>query len=186
MKPGWRSPITLRRFRRNRDFIALVNELGLTYGAEIGVKHGRFTQALAGGIVGARILAVDPFEDYGEDEIRRSRKLFAQYEATARARVADHDVTFLKARSLDAAQTIPEGSLDFVHIDGNHTFDYAMRDLIEWSRRVRSGGIVSVHDYFHWDRGGVVAAVQAYTQAHGIDPWFVTPEDYPTAFWVKP
>lgn len=186
MKPGWRSPITLRRFRRSREFIALLNDMGLTQGAEIGVKRGHFTQVLATGITGVRLLAVDPFCDYGDDEIRRSSQVFAQYEAEARARVADQDVTFVKARSLDAVRTIPDGSLDFVHIDGNHTFDYAMRDLIEWSRRVRPGGIVSVHDYLHWDRGGVVAAVQAYTQAHGIEPWFVTPEDYPTAFWVQP
>ena len=38
-------------------------------------------------------------------------------------------------RSEEAVPTIQDESLDFVYIDGNHTFDDVMFDLILWSRK---------------------------------------------------
>jgi hypothetical protein len=87
---------------------------------------------------------------------------------------------------MDGLADIKDDSLDFVYIDANHTFDYCCPDIIYWSMKVRSGGIVSGHDYFHHIRGGVVRAVDAYTASHSISPWYVTQEVYPSYFWVKP
>jgi hypothetical protein len=50
---------------------------------------------------------------------------------------------------------------------------------------VKPGGIVAVHDYDVWEGGDVTLAVNAYTHAHRIDPWYVTQELTPTAYWVQ-
>ena len=60
-----------------------------------------------------------------------------------------------------------------------------MTDIIEWSKRVRSGGIVAGHDYFRFRDSGVIQAVDIYTHMHKIHEWFVTDEREPTWFFVK-
>ena len=103
----------------------------------------------------------------------------------ASARLADYNATLVKAFSMDAVRDVLPESLDFVYIDGNHSFDWVMQDIIEWSKRVRPGGIVSGHDYYHFGWAGIVEAVDVYIKAHTITEWFVTVEREPSWFWVK-
>ena len=49
----------------------------------------------------------------------------------------------------DAVKDIEDSSLDFVHIDGDHSYDFVMQDIILWGRKVRIGGIISGHDYLY-------------------------------------
>jgi len=58
-------------------------------------------------------------------------------------------------------------------------------DIIGWQAKVRVGGIVSGHDYGNVYHGGVLFAVNAYVQAHGISKWYTTREIDPSWFWVK-
>ena len=87
---------------------------------------------------------------------------------------------------MDALPEFADGSLDFVHIDGNHEFDFCCPDIIYWSQKVKSGGMILVHDYIEFHRAGVVDAVRAYVHCHHIDPWYVTRDRLPTAFWKVP
>jgi hypothetical protein len=100
--------------------------------------------------------------------------------------LSNFNVTIIRKTSMEAVKEIGLDSLDFVYIDGDHSFDFIMEDIIYWSRRIRSGGIVACHDYHHGHNVEVVFAVDAYTKAHHIDPWYVTKESQPTAYWVKP
>jgi len=89
---------------------------------------------------------------------------------------------------MEALADVPDGSLDFVYIDADHTFDHVMSDIIWWARKVRYGGIVAGHDYYRFRRAGVVPAVNVYTHQHGITRWFIT--DYlkdrtPSYFWMR-
>lgn len=52
----------------------------------------------------------------------------------------------LRATSIDAAKSIPDQSLDFVYIDGDHSTEAVYQDLIHYVPKVKSGGIVSGHD----------------------------------------
>ena len=91
----------------------------------------------------------------------------------------------VKDFSQDVHQNYANESIDFLYIDGDHCFDGICLDLIYWVPKVRKGGIVAVHDYFNFRRGGVVDAVNAYTKNHLIKDWYTTKEIMPTAFWVK-
>ena len=87
--------------------------------------------------------------------------------------------------SEEAAPKIPDASLDFVYIDGDHSFDFVMLDLILWARKVRPGGMISGHDYYRFRNGGVVPAVDVFSRQHGIQHWFLTDERTPSFFWLK-
>ncbi len=87
---------------------------------------------------------------------------------------------------MDAVRDFPDKSLDYVYIDGLHDFDNVMMDIIHWTRKVKSGGIVSGHDFAVAHNDGIIQAVEAYTRAHNIQTWYITHEDYPPSFcWVR-
>ena len=91
----------------------------------------------------------------------------ASYEIAVEV-LSNYNVKIIKEPSVIASLSVPDNSLDFVHIDAKHTFDYCMEDLITWSRKVKKGGIISGHDYDRSHRKGVVPAVDAYTKYHNV------------------
>lgn len=165
-----------------KDVAAIFGELGYRRGAEIGVAQGTFSQVLCEAMPGLHLLCVDPWTAYE----RTSQALCDERFARAQQKLARYDVEFLRMPSLTAALTVPDGSLDFVYIDGDHRFDAIMLDLILWVPKVRPGGIVAGHDFFEFYKAGVTTAVRTYTQAHGITQWYVTKEKEASFLWVQP
>jgi hypothetical protein len=163
------------------DFPVIFSKLGFTKGAEIGVSTGTYSKVLCDGIPNLHLLCVDPYAAYQ----RASQRLCDDAFARAQARLQGCPVEFIRKTSMEAVKDVPEGSLDFCFIDGDHRFDWVAMDIIEWSKRVRKGGIVSGHDYYKFYQAGVIRAVDAYTIAHGISMWYVTREMMPSWLFVK-
>lgn len=176
-RSGQISPVRIRKLTRRR-LIELFGEYGLKNGAEIGVDRGHFSEYMLQHIPDSHIISVDPWRWKLRGESR--------YKSTVeRLKPYGERSTIIRKDSMDAVWEIPEESLDFVYIDGNHEFDYIASDLIWWAKRVRYGGIISGHDYFRFRGGGVVPAVDIYTQQHGITKWFLTDEKEATFFWIR-
>jgi len=182
-----------------RDHLAkLFHVLGYKTGAEIGVAGGHYSETMSLANPGVHILCVDPWAKYRGN--RQSRNNAGQEETyrNAQERLAPYNVTFCRMLSAPAAETVPEESLDFVYIDGNHQYDYVKQDLELWGRRVRSGGIIAGHDYYSFLNNGVIRAVDEYVAEHGITEWYLTDERWTRSvrtgewncassfFWVKP
>jgi hypothetical protein len=78
---------------------------------------------------------------------------------------------------MDAVKDFGDDSLDAVYIDGNHTLPFVINDIIEWSKKVKIGGIVSGHDYRKSKRivsqNHVPYAVHCYVESYRIRPWFL-------------
>jgi predicted O-methyltransferase YrrM len=68
-----------------------------------------------------------------------------------------HIINPIRMLSLDACQIYPDNSLDFVYIDASHEYEDIKNDIINWLPKVKTGGIISGHD-FSWD--GVTKAVK--------------------------
>lgn len=187
-------PIELRDFHRN-DLAQLFAELGFKRGAEIGVAEGKYSEVLMKANPNIELLLIDPWHAYSDNPQNKTKDKneLAFNEAKRRVEALGGSVgQMIMKLSMDAVRDIENESLDFVYIDGHHSFDYVMQDLIEWSKRVRSGGIVSGDDYYaldqkRWVGGGVVEAVQAYTNAHRIPIWWIFQGHKSTDFmWCKP
>lgn len=161
-------------------------EQGFRSGAEIGVADGRNALTICEAIPEVSLLCVDPWLRYNENARGGPQSQHAENKALAAERLKDYKVKLVQDFSMGVVKDVPLGSIDFVYIDGNHAFDYVMQDLIEWSKRVRKGGIVAGHDFYHFKYAGVVEAVVAYTGAHGITDWHVCDEREPSFWWVKP
>ena len=173
------------------DLAKMFGELGFKYGAEIGVKRGNFSAELCIYIKSLeKLYSVDPWDLVFEDPASHRLGVTGQERTYRQAwrRLRYYPACeIVRKTSLEAVRDIEYESLDFVYIDGSHTFDYVMTDIIEWSKRVRKGGIVSGNGYKPTMFEHVVFAVDTYVQAHRIkalnlmDP--KEGDDYPLITW---
>jgi hypothetical protein len=156
----------------------LFAELDFKSGLELGVEEGLYTEILCRENPQAMIYGVDPWRSYpGYREHVSQTQLDGFYEGTRKRLVPYGNYKLIKKFSMEAVHDFEDESLDFVYLDGNHTLKYIINDLIEWSKKVRKGGIVSGHDYRKSRRmvtlNHVPYAVECYTQSYRIRPWFV-------------
>lgn len=172
------------------DLTKLFAELGFTVGAEVGVWEGAFSKVICERVPGVQLTCVDPWKTY--DAYREQKNNQARLDEAyrkARAALKPYGCTMLRQTSVAAAATIPDRSLDFVYIDSNHAFQFVMEDLHAWAPKVRSGGIVSGHDYHMSPRKPFIQvkpAVDAFVREHGIGPLYVWAGDKsPSFMWVQ-
>ena len=174
-----------RRGYKRTHLADLFGELGFNRGAEVGVRRGRFSMYLCRQNPDLELYCIDPWVAYDRHyTTERQNKIYR--EAVENFKPFGSRIKILRKSSMDALGDFEDESLDFVHIDGNHQFDFVCPDIIFWSQKVKRGGIVACHDYYPFGWAGVMEAVDAYTRSHHIDPWYCTKELEPTAFWVKP
>jgi hypothetical protein len=162
----------------------LFGELGYTQGAEVGVRSGNFSLELLQNIPELHIKCVDSWAAYAKVSQSRQDKHFEHCKLKLKEFADKGQVEFIKAPSLEAVALVPDKSLDFVYIDGRHEFDFVIRDIIEWSRKVRIGGIVAGHDYTY--PNGVTQAVDKYVEENIVALNITKEDDVPKSwFWVK-
>jgi cephalosporin hydroxylase len=132
---------------------------------EVGVAWGRSTIFLAGQLLlrkkpGARIWAVDAWDPtWWRAYPPGQRRCLATLVQNATAAELDL-IHVIRTTSERAARIFLAGELDFVFVDGDHTYESVSRDLDAWRGKVRPGGILAGHDYAaRWP--GVVQAVNA-------------------------
>lgn len=162
---------------------------GYTRGAEVGVWLGLFSERICRAVPGVELLCVDPWQSY--DAYRDAKNDRGRLEAAyteAVTRLAPYHATIMRMSSLEAAARVPDGSLDFVFLDGNHAASFVRADLEAWSPKVRSGGVLSGHDYTSRSKLiDVKTVVDKFTAERGITPWFVLAADkYPSFWWMQP
>jgi hypothetical protein len=155
---------------------AIFAEMGFTTGAEIGVWAGEYSEWLCKGIPGLSLTCVDPWQAYHDYPDHRDRDHISSVYAHAMKRLEPYGVTVIRKMSVDAAKDVPNRLLDFVYIDANHGFEYVVADLAAWIPKIRSGGVIAGHDYKTIATRPdlkVVEAVNGWTTAHHVAPWYV-------------
>lgn len=88
--------------------------------------------------------------------------------------------TFIYEPSVLAARHVPDGSLDFAFIDGDHSYRGVCDDILAWLPKVRPGGWIGGHDWGKPQRGEVERAVRDTLPGSDIvldaeSTWFFTP-----------
>ena len=178
-------PVRIKGFTREK-LARLFAELGYTAGAEVGVAEGHFSRTLCENIPGVQLYCCDLWDTYYRDTTKlKDRRMQDNALALAHEKLDQYNTHFIRKASMDAVREIADRSLDFVYIDADHSFDFTMQDLIEWSRKVRRGGIVAGHDWYKFRGAGVVEAVNAYTNAHQINEWFIDDQRETSFFWAN-
>jgi len=148
----------------------------LLSGAEIGVWCGETSAMLLKTYPNLHLWMIDAYQEegmcrlYGKMKPTMSEALKQAFEATDEWH---NRRSFLIQDSMQAAELIPNYSLDFVFIDACHYYLEAKRDIETWSKKVVPSGLVMGHDYnpeLDKNHGwGVTKAVDEYAVANGIE-----------------
>ncbi len=187
---------------RFKDLPKIFRKLGFKIFAEIGVSTGRYSKVLCQNIPNLKLYCIDPwtaYDDYVEHHDSNGQLILNDCLEKAKGRLSPYNCEFIKAFSMDAVKNFKDNSLDGVFIDGNHSFQYVINDISEWSKKVKVGGIISGHDYWSSYLTKVALnqeekiklcqvdeAVKGWTKANKIQPWFIMVDDKcPSWFWVK-
>ncbi len=152
--------------------------LGFKTGAEIGVDKGEFSEKFAK--AGLSLHAIDPWK-YDDDYVdsRTQERLDFLHEHTKRVLDPYPLCKVVRKTSMQAVTDFADESLDFVYIDGNHQLRYVVEDIVEWTKKIKKGGIIAGHDYIYTNPRTVagichvIYAVNAYTGAYGIRNWYL-------------
>jgi hypothetical protein len=174
--PWQRLPVEIPNTGRD-DLAKLFAELGYTIGAEIGTERGIYAETLCKANPRAALICVDSWTAYSGYRDHTQQDEIDGCFREAVERLAKYNTVIKRMPSMTAAAAIQDKSLDFVYIDANHEWPYVTQDIYYWARKVRSGGIVAGHDYIRSvkrdSKNHVVGAVNGYTFAFRIYPWFL-------------
>lgn len=189
--PSTTGRVVLKQMSRN-DLPPFCRDMRFNAGAEIGVWKGAFSAMFCASNPDLHMICVDPWLSYPawldtknslpKDEADAFMR--ASYEEAV-ARLSPLNCSIVRKFSVDAASDVPDRSLDFVYIDGNHVLDAVLEDLAAWGPKVKPGGFISGHDYRVFSNKPtihVVEAVHRFTAERQISPWFVLAADRTPSF----
>jgi predicted O-methyltransferase YrrM len=169
-----------------QGLVKLLSHLeGPIKGVEIGCAEGSTSEWLLRSLPTLQWTGIDPYVDYVDWNTNHLHNLEAQYQAVDRRIMKAYPdrTTFLRMTSDDAAPLIADGSLDFVFIDGLHTYDQVKKDCQSYYPKVKAGGLFAGHDYTIID--GVHQAVNEFRDA--VDPSIeIRVTEHDVWYWVKP
>ena len=159
-------------------------------GVEVGVFRGDLSWRLLAQDPALHLFMVDPWGEVDEsyattdDHIAR----FGQVEHDAAMAQALQAVepfegryTVMRLKSTKAAEEFKDSSIDWVFIDGDHSYEGVKADLWAWWPKVRPRGLFSGHDWRDERNYGVIKAVSEFAEEKGLQvrlgpnyTWFIT------------
>lgn len=150
--------------------------------AEIGVWKGDFAFNLLNNLPSIKVYhCVDlwkHYEDHTKTLVPNGKMATSNMEEIYKnfknkASIYNKKVIIHRMTSAEAAKIIPDNELDFIFIDANHAYEYVKEDIKLWLPKVKSGGVISGHDYGNHDddgRFGVTRAVKEEFEKFEIGP----------------
>lgn len=176
-------------------------------GAEIGVAQGDFAAVMLEKCAPAKLHLIDPwggYESAGDDRARAAFLAKADSERGAapppHRTTAEDDrkfqavqdrfrgdarVRFHRGFSYRAAAALPDRNFDFVYLDGDHSYEYVLRDLLDYAAKIKDDGLILGHDYFEDAFAAkvnyaVIGAVNAFLARSGFIFVALTWDKFPT------
>ncbi len=150
-------------------------------GAEIGVHLGDFSHLILDIAQPKKLYLIDPWkafqsEEYQESWYGQSTPQSAMDErhqgvcSRFQSRIQQGQVEVLRQFSNTALSSLADESLDFVYIDGDHTYEGAKQDLELSFAKLKKGGLMTGDDYGpgDWWQGGVKKAVDEFGWNSGV------------------
>jgi len=135
------------------------NFKGELIGCEIGDYKGDNALEMLKNLSISKLLLIDPYLAYSEyTDVNWSSKLQTDYDNywnTAHEKLANYPVEFIREKSQSIKINVP---IDFVYIDGNHSYAYAKYDTERYYGFLNKGGVLS-GDNYTYDYPGVMKAV---------------------------
>jgi len=138
--------IAIYPYRTSIDFIKKKFGGKEFIGAEIGTFGGENAEYILKNLNIKKLYLIDAWESYYN--VYNQVKLNKAYERTLkRMKKFKSKVVILKKFSSDALGDIKE-LLDFVYIDGNHDYEFVKKDMENYYKKLKKGGVLAGHDIY--------------------------------------
>lgn len=168
---------------------------------EVGTMLGANLKRMQSGLNPKKMYAIDPWrviQNFGENykpygpDWQTDEELEKAYQMVLNWSKDYANVTLMRETSQEACEKFEDNSIDFIHIDGDHSYESVRNDINIWWQKVKKGGIMSGHDYC-WgnarlkEKYGVIEAVNEFFVTTTIRPvrtvYTATSQPHPT-WWV--
>lgn len=151
-------------------------------GAEVGVWKGQFSQRILKVARPSTLHLIDPWRlvpnhpsrCWGSNSSATQADLDQVYEgvrATFAEGIRSGRVVLHRLPSIDAVAEIPDASLDFVYLDGDHRYEAVLRDLNAWWPKLKPSGTL-IGDDFDLPKSlwgdGVTQAAREFAAQRGV------------------
>ena len=145
--------------------------------AEVGVWRGDFSALIMERVRPHKLYLIDPwvFESgqeyqeavYGGGAATCQEDMDRMFDGVVRrfeTPIEQGRVKIIRASSTEGGDRIPDESLDWVYIDGNHQYDFVLQDLKVFTGKLKKGGLLAGDDYGTkgWWDDGVTRAVDEF------------------------
>ncbi|HWM12361.1 MAG TPA: class I SAM-dependent methyltransferase [Solirubrobacteraceae bacterium] len=129
-----------------------VNETGARRVLELGVYRGQFAARMLDDCPGIETYyMLDPWRnlDAWNKPANKSDQVFEGFYRESLERTAAHEAkrAVLRGTTTEVIDQVPDGSLDFAYIDGDHTLRGITIDLIRLYPKIREGGWLGGDDF---------------------------------------
>ena len=151
-------------------------------GLEIGVASGWTMNHFLQNLPNLQLTGIDPYIGYMDGNIKIAQEMLdAQYLA-AQDNISDFAPRgkILRGYSQDFVNLFEDKSLDYIFIDGDHSYEGALRDCELFFSKIKSNGIFAGHD---WSFDGVQKAVNEFKDKNGSPNIRMIKED--VWYWIK-
>ena len=148
---------------------------------EIGTHKGYNAKSILKELNVMKLYLIDPYKEYSDyikSEPTADQQLLSTVEQIARKKMKKfgRKVTWLKEYSDDAVDDVVD-NIDFVYIDGNHEYEYVIKDMENYYKELNVGGILAGHDITSFP--GVSKALFKFCNKYKLEPHITR-----TDWWV--
>lgn len=162
--------------------VELLKDKGKIKGIEIGCDMGTTTVHLLKTLPDIQLYGIDPFENYIDWNSNRLYERENTYKTLIENTTLFGDrFKLYRQKSDDAVSNFEDETLDFIFIDGIHTYEQVKKDCENYYPKIKKGGLFSGHDY------NVIADVQKAVKEFAINSGqkqiFLT--DVDVWYWFK-
>ncbi len=150
------------RFEFPRGFIKYMKRSKINeplIGVEIGVLEGKHSESILKELRIKKLFLIDVYADYDEKEKFNISYDDSYERAKKRLEKFAGKIQFIKKLSSQAVKDVPN-NLDFVYIDGNHTYKYVKEDIKNYYPKLKKSGILAGHDFDYLSPGVIKAVIE--------------------------
>ena len=137
-------------------------------GVEIGVQDGLNALSILATMPIKMLYLIDPYQSWRGLHLAPTQREQDIHLENAKRNLASFQsqIKFILKKSENAVNDLPS-DLDFVYVDGDHSYLNVKQDIELYYAKLRHGGVIGGHDYVS-DYFGVKRAVDEFAEQHKI------------------
>lgn len=173
-------------------FSSVINENNFKKCAEVGIGYGLHANEILENTKVEKLYLIDPMKYYPDDSFVDDVEKMGGFEKLCKnikTNLKKHEsrYTWFRQESVSiTTEQIPDGSLDVVFIDGDHSYHGVTNDLNFWWKKIKIGGYILGDDY----ASGIISttnAVDDFTKKNNLKIEFLYKQNssYPIYKFIK-